>query len=660
MLTQSHSMDSIESWLRDWVRNNQPPGEVTIDESAALMGAIVKIFTQFSGTNEYLDACMRSLLLNRDEDLPNCFIRIDRSHFVKSILRNVQKGLEQTKRLIRGVLGYLITCYSFKEAESIISSLFTLICNQYSSEHVDEAYKACLLLVRTHEISEVNRMMVEVDTNNEEILDETKNLAKDKTYKTTSNYAWINGILNAIPTVDNDLDESGNANSYNAFYAPQYKKYLIRTFVRIPMWSNVMMRKFKSKNDYATSTPVENAFKDIKRNLCFKKRRADLFVKRHLKHLSGQLKLALADQKVATNRCSKRSASLDGSGDATKCDDYISPERLKRSFSLEEIDETDETANEQFENWRNKGNPVLRSKNDKKIRRAAQSILSKHDLTYFRHGIPLLENGQTTKNIVTERTCAFDSIYAIFAVAVIDYNCVNIVSTKTSKFARFLSEIVLKNQKTQRTAYVLRNEILKSIFSKSCYKNSTNLTSNKRMTHIDCHTGLGGFFSQLISDGNEQLSSYTLAANCEVCQERKRIQRPLMPLSVNIEQPILLQDIQSMFINDEHTIRCPKCQRKMSCNREFNQIVAFEVEPTKHEHTMPHNLSNIQDEIMLENKSYKLFGMIEFDAAAQHFIAHVKRKNDIWETYDDLDAKKRNRKFTDDAKIIFMLFYVLV
>lgn len=183
MLTQSHSMDSIESWLRDWVRNNQPPGEVTIDESAALMGAIVKIFTQFSGTNEYLDACMRSLLLNSDEDLPNCFIRIDRSHFVKSILRNVQKGLEQTKRLIRGVLGYLITCYSFKEAESIISSLFTLICNQYSSEHVDEAYKACLLLVHTHEISEVNRMMVEVDTNNEEILDETKNLAKDKTYR---------------------------------------------------------------------------------------------------------------------------------------------------------------------------------------------------------------------------------------------------------------------------------------------------------------------------------------------------------------------------------------------------------------------------------------------------------------------------------------------
>lgn len=648
-------MDSIESWLKDWVKSNQPPGEVTIDESAALMGAIVRIFTQFSGTNEYLDGCMRSLLLNTDDDLPKCFIRIDRSHFVKSILRNVQKGLEQTKRLIRGVLGYLITCCSFKEAESIISNLFTLICNQYNSEHVDKAYKGCLLLVRTHEISEVNRIMVEVDANKDEILDEAKNLPKDKTYKTTSNYAWINGILDAIPTVDNELDESGNANSFNAFYAPQYKKYLVRTFIRIPMWSNLMMRKFKSKNDCATSTPVENAFKDIKRNLCFKKRRADLFVKRHLKHLSGQLKLALADQKVPTIRCSKRSASLDDS--VSKRDDYTSPKRLKRSVSFEE---TEDSANEQFENWRNKGNPVLRSKNEKRNRRAAQSILSKHDLTYFRHGIPLLENGQATKNIVTERTCAFDSIYAIFAVAAIDYNC-DYTSTTESKFAQFLSETVMKNNKTLRKAYVLRNEILKSIFSNKCYEKSTNLTSNKRMTHIDCHTGLGGFFSQLVRDGNEQLSSYTLAANCEHCQESKRIQRPLMPLRVNIQQPISLDDIQSMIIiNDEHTTRCPKCQRKMAYNRELNKIVAFEVEPTKHEYTMPHNLSNIQDEIMLENKPYKLFGTVEFDAAAHHFIAHVKRKNDIWETYDDLHTEKAGRKFTNNAKNIFMLFYVHV
>lgn len=52
-------------------------------------------------------------------------------------------------------------------------------------------------------------------------------------------------------------------------------------------------------------------------------------------------------------------------------------------------------------------------------------------------------------------------------------------------------------------------------------------------------------------------------------------------------------------------------------------------------------MQNFQNKIMLDNKPLKLFG-IELDDAAYHLIALVKRKNDIWETYDydDLDAKK--------------------
>lgn len=38
-----------------------------------------------------------------------------------------------------------------------------------------------------------------------------------------------------------------------------------------------------------------------------------------------------------------------------------------------------------------------------------------------------------------------------------------------------------------------------------------------------------------------------------------------------------------------------------------------------------------------------LFGAIEFAAAAHHFIAHVRRKNDEWETYDIVDAKKTEK-----------------
>lgn len=137
----------------------------------------------------------------------------------------------------------------------------------------------------------------------------------------------------------------------------------------------------------------------------------------------------------------------------------------------------------------------------------------------------------------------------------------------------------MKPSKKLLKPYVLRNETLKSIFSRECYKTSGKLTRNNRMTHIDCHTGLASFFSQQVNDGNEQLSRYTLNAHCRVCQQNKRIIHPVVPLSINMQQPILLHDIQSMIINDERSIRCGKCNEEMSSDRELNEIIAFEVEP---------------------------------------------------------------------------------
>lgn len=445
MITQVHTIDSIESWLKDWRKNNQSPGVVIMDECGALMGAAVNVFTQYSSVNEYLNGCMKSLLLGTDDDLPHCFLRTDRSHFVKSIFRNVQKGLKQMTRIIRGVLGYLITCTSLDEAKTIISHLFTLVCNEYSSKCVDDAYEMLMLLVRTHEIGDTHRAMIDLEStadNNSAIPEETTK--KDRSYRNTSNYVWVSDILKAIPIVEDELNESGNAKSLNAFYAPKYKKYLIRTFVRLPLWSNVMMRKFGSTKEYATSSQVENIFKDIKRNLCFKKKRIDLFMTRHIKYLSGQMKLALAGQKMPITRKAKKSLSLDVS--QRKHGKKITPNRMKRSLSMEDINNSDESEIEQFENWRNKGKTQLTSNRETNIRRAKHSILSKQDLTYFHNDIPLLVNGHTTKNIITESTCAFDSIYVIYAVAVLDYNCNEILSTPTSIFSQFLSDIFIKKK----------------------------------------------------------------------------------------------------------------------------------------------------------------------------------------------------------------------
>lgn len=623
-----------------------------MDESGALMSAAINIFTQYSSTNQYLDACMQCLLLQSDEALPRCYVRIDRSHFVKSIFLNVKKGLKQTIRLIRGVLGYLITCCDLKEAETIISNLFTVIFNEYTSDKVDAAYIVLLNLVRTHEGNDVYCVSENCESQ-EEVASNEEKIPKDKTYKSTVNYTWIRGLIQSISIAECNLDGSGNAGSFNAFYAPQYRKYLTRTFVRMPLWSNIMIRNFGSRNDCATSSQVESIFKDIKRNLCFKKRRVDLFLKRHIKYLSGEMKLVLANQEVSTKRRLEKSASLENI--VTDFTDRNDGKLLEHSQSTEDVHDSEHI---EFENWRNKGKTKMNN-TDKNPRRAAQSILSKVDLAVSHSDIPLLQNGQSTKNIISENTCAFDSIYVVYAVAAADYNCLYVKNAPASKFSEFLSQVMQSfTVKERKIAYVLRNQIFESIFSDKYYGKSGNLTKNNKITHIDCHTGIAAFFSQLVRDGNEQIASSTLNAHCDVCEQMRTITRPLVPLSTNVNEKVPLTSIQSL-IADKRPIHCQMCHEAMRIEMKLNDVIAFEVEPTRNENTMLQNISNVQTEITLSERSYTFFAAIEFKSAAKHFIVHVKRISGTWETYDDLFPGRSHRKFKDDTKNIFMIFYVL-
>lgn len=54
MLSQVHTMDFIQFWLTQWLRDNPKSHEIVMDESEALMGAAVRAFTQYESTNDYL------------------------------------------------------------------------------------------------------------------------------------------------------------------------------------------------------------------------------------------------------------------------------------------------------------------------------------------------------------------------------------------------------------------------------------------------------------------------------------------------------------------------------------------------------------------------------------------------------------------------------
>lgn len=55
MITESHTNATILKWLQNWTfLRLVPPSEVIVDDSSALISAVVAAFTNFNSTKEYL------------------------------------------------------------------------------------------------------------------------------------------------------------------------------------------------------------------------------------------------------------------------------------------------------------------------------------------------------------------------------------------------------------------------------------------------------------------------------------------------------------------------------------------------------------------------------------------------------------------------------
>lgn len=52
----------------------------------------------------------------------------------------------------------------------------------------------------------------------------------------------------------------------NLYFSPEIENVFIVTLSRIPLWSNIMVKKFKSKRFCASSAESENFFKQLKSN----------------------------------------------------------------------------------------------------------------------------------------------------------------------------------------------------------------------------------------------------------------------------------------------------------------------------------------------------------------------------------------------------------
>lgn len=680
---------------------NKCPDEIVLDSSAALIGACVKTFAECINLNAYLTTCGNALLL--DTELPKCFIRLDRSHFVKMVLRNkdLRKADIRMSKLIHGVMGYIIVSENMDvdQCECILQHIFTLTKNAYVNSDVVSSRIFLEELVATHSFKlkqEGNENMFAEPTDTVDSLQETdsdecqreidtKELPVafydgNQNYKGTSMYRWIMRIYESVQSnhVEKGIVENG-------WYSSAVEKFVFETFVRLPMWSNIMCQKFNSNNFAPTSSASESEFKNIKKLGGINTKRVDVFVDKHLNLLSGNTKLALGDQiSSATNARSSSSLTkikhkakapaLDDSTDSinaslnrSQSDNDISIAHDSHRFSMNRSQsDVDLSISENVsENWKNKNRSLPL------FRRSKTSILERHDVNYFCHGIPILRNGHTTKSrktgrksIVVTNTCAMDSILAIYCSAYLDNNVAKREineSTASNKFSSFIKSF-FSCEKRSIKHYDKRTELLLDIFTVQSYP--TAITENEHVRIVKCETGVASFFEKLSNEDGMMMASVKRKKQCATCSYENISHSALTPIRVSVSRDTRLENIERYIITNDDGMapECRACGNHLTISEEFGNIIAIEAEPLSHNSTRQmrkYEIQQLKEKICIKGELYQLFGIIQYIPQIKHFVAHIKRNNGVWQTVDDLETEvKTTKKIEEIPMHIFMLFYI--
>lgn len=199
--------------------------------------------------------------------------------------------------LILGILGYCIKIESLNEFRDILQDLITLLCSELVTETTMTCKERLLKLVASHVPPQDELDSEDVSTDFDDF---NETIAVDS-YKQSLSFKWVSKFHQDVISRAESA-ASGSYSDIENFYYLNNINFIIKTFNRLPLWSNVMVNVFKSASLVTTSAKSENQFKNIKTLLGQLPRRIDTFIVKHIDHLNGYFKEALGQQKIWQNQ----------------------------------------------------------------------------------------------------------------------------------------------------------------------------------------------------------------------------------------------------------------------------------------------------------------------------------------------------------------------
>lgn len=673
MASQSHTIDAIAAWLTSWLENRKTPNEIVSDDSSALLGAIARTFLN-SDTNKYLSQCF-SLLEGKTNTVTACFIRLDKSHFIKNLYKQAcfENVTDKCKYFYINIIKELLQLDDYQKLKCIIKDIITVSLHKHVSLGIEKSRcKEAIIRLK-------NLFNKSTDFTNKSDLEDSDedeirlSMLKEENTSTEINFDLILFYEQAIKNeeiylilCDPDLDEE------NHYYFPKINDTLKRLLKKLPLWGNVMLRYFPNAKKVASSSNVENHFKDIK-TIYFSTKvdriRLDHFLIGHFNYINGSVKLNISDRinktknlqinNVETKNQYVPVTNLDlrtehESAKMKRKSQTKNTKRVKRVKAKVNKNDREDFGPESIfqdkpillENWRGLSINKKIIRNNKYCNSLVKDKDGDQLCTIINPDpVHILNNGNFSSSIdkdtIIMNTCAFDSISQAFAVAYKDRTVFRqlIDSFITSdSFSIFIKDLAMINNDSSskhiEQVYVKRDEIIKKAFGTET-KNETNFI-------IDCATNITTILEKIC------ITFYS-ASRKRVCsnnacdsfnQTTDEFKCKYLPLNLNIIQREGIVSIKRSLVSamaTDHTPTCSVCKIGLSTFRyQINSIIIFEL------HDLHVNVENVPLNLEIDNKSYDILAVVEFVSSSMpegvgHYKAHCFRLvNKTYQTFDDL------------------------
>lgn len=322
------------------------------------------------------------------------------------------------------------------------------------------------------------------------------------------------------------------------------------------------------------------------------------------------------------------------------------------------------------ENWGGKNSATP----SRQQRRSKNSMLNK---TIQRaKKIPLLQNGHRkyyskSHSIFTYNTCSFDAIFQIFATVFIDYESMKTRFEKTEK-SEFCSMITLafNNEQTElrmmNDIYERRDNIFKIIHAAKV------ITTDSGLIAIDSNSNITYTIEHVLP-----FFSYAKTKYCSTCPNSIDSHRVFVDINLQTfaNENVSIQDLNSHIKNEllleKRKSKCTNidCSGVFQINMKFNEIIMIDLQidgQMKNNNKVKNKLFSINDApqvLELFGTNFKILALAEFIKKSEsindvgHYIAHIRRFNNQWETYDDTSNRIISPNCNRQVEI-HTLFYI--